>query len=399
MTSKVACCRRGVCNHDAAVGSCFGLSVSGHPSQRSLWRCALTRALWVTFIVLAHEAYAVVSYEVHDLGTLGGPWSRSWSINAAGQIVGAAYTDALVEQAVLWPQGGLAIPLTDSSDCTSRAHAINDQDVVVGYRDLGNGCLRASSWDNGREIELAGLGGSCSVAWDINGSGDIVGWSYNDSGHLRATLWRDGLADELATPLDGYSIAYGINDDRVAVGVAAGPTDQDMATMWSDGQARALGILPGGSWSVARAINDNGQVVLWADTADGCNHACLWREGGIIDLGTFGGNDSWAYDLNASGHVVGWSEAYDGTYQAFLYDQMQMHNLGTLGGLFSAAYGINDLGQIVGVAQTSSGQMHAALWLPVPEPVALYLMVAGSLVIYKRGSHRKKLVIISSFWV
>ena len=125
----------------------------------------------------------------------------------------------------------------------------------------------------------------------------------------------------------------------------------------------------------------------WADTADGYNRASLWVENNITDLGTFGGDDSWAYDLNNDGHVVGWAEAVDGTYQAFLYDGFQMQNLGTLGGLFSAAYGINDVGEIVGYAQDSSGQMHAVLWTSVPELGTIILLSLGILpIIQKRCS-------------
>ena len=54
-----------------------------------------------------------------------------------------------------------------------------------------------------------------------------------------------------------------------------------------------------------------------------------------------------------------------------------MVDLGTLGGNHSWAYGINDSGQIVGWCFTSSGQQHAVLWTPVPEPSSLLALGGG----------------------
>ena len=68
----------------------------------------------------------------------------------------------------------------------------------------------------------------------------------------------------------------------------------------------------------------------------------------IIDLGTLGGDRSIARDINNFGQIVGISRNSAGTMRAFSYDDGIMSDIGTLGGGESEAYGINDNGQIVG---------------------------------------------------
>ena len=133
-----------------------------------------------------------------------------------------------------------------------------------------------------------------------------------------------------------------------------------------------------------RGINDAGKVILWGDTTGGKNHAGLWDAGQIIDLGTLGGEDSWAYGLNNAGTVVGWAELPSGIYHATAWIDGTIADLGTLGGLFSSAYAVNDAGVIVGTAQDAMGQWQAVRWIPIPEPTAALLLSLGGLALLKR---------------
>ena len=83
-----------------------------------------------------------------------------------------------------------------------------------------------------------------------------------------------------------------------------------------------LGVLPGGSSSVANDINNNGQAVGSADTASGSSHAVRWDAQGIItDLGVLpGGSYSYATDINNDGQVVGYADTASGNPHAVRWD-------------------------------------------------------------------------------
>lgn len=73
--------------------------------------------------------------------------------------------------------------------------------------------------------------------------------------------------------------------------------------------------------------------------------------------------------------------------------QYEIIDLGSLGGNRSYAYDINDKGQIVGSAKTVDGQLHAVLWNPVSvvlEPISSFLFVIGAGVLGERRYFKKR---------
>src|SRR5262249_47962016 len=74
----------------------------------------------------------------------------------------------------------------------------------------------------------------------------------------------------------------------------------------------------------------------------------------VTDLGVTAGFDSsYAYGVNKAGDVAGY-EWNSGAEHAFLWHNGVMTDLGTLGGANSVAYGINDADQVVGWSETAA---------------------------------------------
>jgi probable HAF family extracellular repeat protein len=131
-----------------------------------------------------------------------------------------------------------------------------------------------------------------------------------------------------------------------------------------------LGTLPGGTFSQATYVNNNGLVTGISTAADGSQHAVLWVGGKIVDMAKtgLGGRNSGALGVIPSGKAVGWAEssamdpnnenfcAY-GTGLAclpFVWKGGVMAPLPLLGGNNGAAGPINSQGEAVGLAESST---------------------------------------------
>jgi uncharacterized repeat protein (TIGR01451 family) len=121
-----------------------------------------------------------------------------------------------------------------------------------------------------------------------------------------------------------------------------------------------VGPLPGGAGGPI--INNSGRAVGYSNTAGQAIHAVIYNRGELVDLGTLGRTNSYAFSINSTGQVVGQSETDKNQTHAFLYNDGAMTDLGTLGGDFSAAWGINDAGDVAGSSSLEGGFSHAFLY-------------------------------------
>lgn len=258
------------------------------------------RAL-IAFVALgAGGAAAASGWTLVDIGTLGGPGSYATAVSSSGYVVGC------------------------SDVMPSGIHAFL-------YRDG-----KLTDLDAGSE---PGHGNSCALA--VNEFGDAAG----RSGGGELVVWKQGAK----TGLGVTGNVGGLNDAGVVVGSYASGTTPH-AFVWEGGRLVDLAAVAGFDAalpSAANAVNTRGDV---AGVANG--HAFLYRNGVAQDLGTLGGNASVAKAINDRGQVVGMAGDANAQPTAFLYD-------GTMRAIpgpgFAAAVGISNAGDVVASAEGLHG--------------------------------------------
>jgi probable HAF family extracellular repeat protein len=111
-------------------------------------------------------------------------------------------------------------------------------------------------------------------------------------------------------------------------------------------------------------INNRGDVVGFSQTANGVNRAFLYSGGSLVDLGSLGGAESFAYRISDNGVVVGRAQDSTGRFHAFVTTTnghaIELQSLDPRAdGDFGAAMGINRLGAVTGYFTTAGDHMSA----------------------------------------
>ena len=225
-----------------------------------------------------------------------------------------------------------------------------------------------------------------STATAINNSGKTVGYSENAAGEIKAVRWTVSVTGGVVTapvttlaPPAGntHSAAYGINTAGVTVGESEDVT-VIRAAMWPATDGAAATLLPlTGAAAPASAFGINnigaGQMVGEA-TIGGALHAVSWHTAtsAPVDLGILpGGTFSSAYAINDNGIIVGEGDVAGGAIIAVAWRVSTAGvktagpvNLGVItnGDVASVAFDVDNSGRVVGESQTAAGVVHAAMW-------------------------------------
>jgi probable HAF family extracellular repeat protein len=303
-------------------------------------------------------------YSVTDLGTLGGPTAAARDIDDAGAIVGWSENEGGVQLGFRL-ELGFMWRLTHWGINPAEALASSGwPEETCGWALDDFGRRRAMYWVFDWIVDLGTFGGDESQAYDMNYSGLIVGWAENVA--LQRRPFRDqwGLED-LGTPGGDTGEAHAVNSAGQIAGVSAIARGANHACLWDAGGIIDLGTL-GGENSVAEGINDLAQIVGTSeiDTADPeREHAFLWtlptgggQVGDMHDLGTLPATDnSKAWNIDDQGNVVGDATSADGSLtRAFIWSAAHgMRDLNDLlvnpsGWELQSARSINSAGSIVG---------------------------------------------------
>lgn len=315
------------------------------------------------------------SYQVTDLGTVGGYMSRAWGVNNLNHAVGTSFTANANMHGFSWAQGINDI-LPVPGDLQGEAFGVNQAETVVGMNyDMGQEVMNGYISNGGVVTPLGQIG-----ARAINNLGEVVGYVSINSASFggwvdHAARWSNGVITDVGSLGGDFSYLFGINDQSQAVGYSfLSGNLRTHAALYKAGTWTDLGTL-GGNNSGAYAISNSGFVVGHSDTAAGAPHAFRYVVDGSgavlsrLDLGELGGGWSYAYAVNEAGTVVGTS--YD---HAFIYTGGQMVDLNSLiaanaGWILNTATGINDQGTIVG-AGMYHGIPHAYMMMPQTQTCA-----------------------------
>lgn len=236
--------------------------------------------------------------------------TRVTDLNDAGLVAGhyeLAGRYLKQQNAAVW-RDGVFIPLTDPAGKPSEALTVNNRNVVIGIVRDGTSAgvwsvTELVSWESEGEVwTMTGLGVPSAIPSDVNDLGQIVGslWepkaSDSDPQRKQPFLWQDGELIRLPT-LGGAAALLWVgdpylNNSGLIVGTLFVPREEGAnedeeslrrAVLWTDGEIAELETL-GGRQSGANGVNDRGQIVGWAETADDEEHACIWEDGVVRDL-------------------------------------------------------------------------------------------------------------------
>ncbi len=204
----------------------------------------------------------------------------------------------------------------------SRAYGINDAGLVVG--DQGGNNIAAIWTALGGVTTIGRLDRStacCSSFTEVNASGEASGWSHTDVG-VSAVLWANSSGSiDLNVPNRAYG--QGLNNDRDVVGNTFVLGSSFRAYFRpSSGSAILLQMPPGAASTSAYDINNSGLIVGDSEIpGNGGGHALLWQSWNAapIDLATLGGATSRALSINDAGDIVGWAQTSSGQQHAFLW--------------------------------------------------------------------------------
>ena len=318
---------------------------------------------WVMTIVVACLGHAVAqtSYKITDLGTNNSKDNFSMAMGLNNQ----GWTENM--------DGSVNPPENNLFTSVSRGRAVIN---IRGFNiDLGTlGKPDGNSWINWGGINDRGeaVGMSETAEPDPNGE-DICGFGT----HLTCVpfLWRNGHMSALPTVGGNNGQASAINNGGEVVGFAetanTDPTCPPAPTMspvlWEKGQAQPLPLVGTDPDGVAFGINDQGQAVGYSGNCIAAKHAVMWKNNTAFVLQDLGGTRSnVAFAINNLGQIAGKVRSADGTtFVAALWQpDGTLINLGILPGDYAAfATGINNLGQVVGNNFDSSfNWSHGFIW-------------------------------------
>jgi len=294
---------------------------------------------------------AAIGAPAYDSETLGG---RVYVFTDEG-------ASGWTEHALLTPPNGQV------GDGFGRAIAMQDDVFLIGakgeahvYRHNGSEWTWETTlqpWDEAGSVfaSAVALNGSYALVGSHNAGSSGQAYLYRDTG----MKWEDAV---LLSPSDGvgyddFGFSVAISGVTAIVGAKSADDFAGAGYVFADVEdcepylgeydVIDLGTL-GGQYSYAYAVNNAGQVVGRSGGDIDPDRAFLWEDGEMIDLGAVPGySESVAIDINDSGQIVGRSTQSGDGSRATLWQDGQIIDIGPLTGTSSGALDINESGQVL----------------------------------------------------
>ena len=321
--------------------------------------CAVSLAMAAVDSAYLGSAVAVAQSTTITFATLPSfrNGAEALAVNEAGTIIaGHAWDRFGLLHAVRWtrqPDGSWAFTaLPRPAGSTSAiARGVNNQGDVAG-NDFPSTTSRAVLWlaPPGQLMLLdcpTDLG--AATVYGISAAAQVVAGGVRTG---TAAVWRPGSCREDLPPLvaGGSAAARAVNADGTIVGGLASAGPDSVPVRWRRvGEQWLIEQLDTRQGTVAGA-NFAGDLaglvyVLPCASDDGCQRAAIWNVGGglPLELGTLGGEDSWARDINASGEVVGASTSLNGVNTGYFWSASTGMLMLPFNGRWAAANAISDV--------------------------------------------------------
>lgn len=258
-------------------------------------------------------------YVVTDLGVLQDHQSsRAFGINNHGVAVGECTQNGFLQNAFLCEKNSTmkkVVSLGQSGIGQNVAVAVSNAEHIVGSYCDETGVSHGWILYSEKIHDLGTLGGNFCTPYAVNSSGVVVGTSFNTDYKNHAFVWSDGVMTDLF-PSSNFSIATNINDAGDIVGFFENESFESIAFLRrANGEVVNLGSLgqTGFAFSNANGVNNRGQVVGASFSTTGYNHAFIFSDGKMRDLGTL----RKARSSKNSGNNIANNSACDTTSEAF----------------------------------------------------------------------------------
>lgn len=331
--------------------------------------------------------YHAQQYEVRDLGTFAGKSTQAMDIDKHGTVYGRYGTGSAM-RSYRWTERAGFEDLGEFNSVAFQFLTVNDHGLLNGsvFTPFGQ---RATAWLPRTGFVLLDPGFPGNTLGN-NDRGDVAGTRFESLGVSRAFVWseKEGLRLVPVTIENAVvirSTAADVND----VGVVAGTVTftstagtKTRAFIWNEASGTTLLPAIGPANFGVTFVSEEGLVLGAAETRPprlgdiranplasnpGTIPVRAWKwsaAGGLVDLGTLGGNHSVAWNADREGNVYGWASDAFGVQHAVKWTvDGGIIDLGGLGGN-TLTGGLNKHGVVVGWSTAADGIAHAVIFMP-----------------------------------